>query len=166
MRAVHLMSSLCLLAWGCGSCAEKATSAAVEAATGVKVDGDQGKVTFKGAQGTVEVTGGEGQKAPDDLPVPAPADAKVVMVTRSPQGTQTVLQTATAPDRLATDWEAALKGKGYTVEKMEQSAATVQTVMLTFKGEAFEGSAQAIRDSSSEDGTMATITWQKRPAEH
>jgi len=69
--ALVLACALAFTLVGCQSIAEKATEAAIEDATGVKVDQDDDSVTITGEDGS-SITAGQGGELPEGFPEDAP----------------------------------------------------------------------------------------------
>jgi hypothetical protein len=125
---VVLLFAASLALGGCGkksdetsgrTAQEKAAAKAIEKGTDgkAKVDVSKGKTTIETQTGEkIEVaSGAEGVKLPDEFPkdVLVYKGAKVESSVKTPDGTQLMLSTADAPDKVAEAYKAEMKRSGW-----------------------------------------------------
>ena len=138
MRLSQLSLLLCaaLAAGACQKAGETAADAAIERATGVKVDRDGDQVTLRSADGEIAIHTGESVALPADFPedIYLPPDHQVNSV-MDLQGVRVL--SLTAPGQVSTLFAAAreqMQAQGWTQAMSAQHSA--DTAMLAFeKGE-------------------------------
>lgn len=133
---LSLVLALVLAAGACKKVGESAADAAIERATGVKVDRDGDQVTLHSKDGDLAIRTGESVALPDDFPddVYLPADYQVNSV-MDLQGVSMI--SLTAPGQVSSLFAAAreaMQAQGWTQSMSAQHSA--DTAILAFeKGE-------------------------------
>lgn len=149
----------------CGSCTDALVSAGTEKVTGVRVSNDDTTVTYKTKDGTLSM--GAGVKAPNDLPIKAPADAIIVMSTQAQGQSMVVFTTNQSVEALAAQYEKDLTSRSLEIERAEQRMAELTLISLTFRG-SLEGGVQlqhvAATDDDSGPQTSVTVSWKTSKA--
>lgn len=152
-----LAASVTLLA-GCQKATEAVAQKAVEKALGVEVNQDGNQVVFKGKEGNLSVTSGEGTALPAGFPsdVPLPENAKVESVM---EFGESQIVTLVVPDLLDTVVDEA--GKRMVAEgwKQELRSITVnEGGMLVYSKEAEDRSVSLIFSESGEGNVQMSVT--------
>lgn len=126
MRVLRVLTVVCLLAalvgiTGCETIARKATDAAIEKTTGVKVDTQGESVTIQGEDGSnVTVAGG---KVPDGFPKDVPViDGEIEATWESGDGMFISLKTKMSMDDAADWYEKELTSEGWKQETTYSTA--------------------------------------------
>jgi hypothetical protein len=120
VAAIILAIALLLSVTGCAQIAQQATKSAVENATGVKVDQNNGKTTVTGKDGSQATISGSEGKLPDGLPTYVPTYTGTVKSSASmstDKGTTFTFSIETADNaQTIVDWyKKAFTDKGWTV---------------------------------------------------
>lgn len=155
--ALCLASSLILVAGGCQKASEAAAERMMEKALGVEVEKDGNQVVFKGKEGDLSVTSGEGTALPKNFPadVPLPEDAKVESVMEF-GGTQIV--TLSVPGTLESAIEDA--SERMVAQGWEQGMRAVtggESGMLAYSKKADDQERSASLMFSSDEGKVQLV---------
>lgn len=183
-RALIVVFASSLLLGGCGACVEAATQAAIEKATGVEVDKDGERITFKGKdgekiefqadgktgslrmqgkEGTVEFNAdGEG-KLPSGFPLSVASGAKVEgSLSTNTDKERTYIATLRHQgdiQKVSAFYQRELESKGFDVERAEMEFNGRRSITLSGKADARQASVTL--HSDDEDGFLTQISWRE-----
>ena len=182
MRTRHIVLGVlaAFFATGCGACTEKVAEMALEKATGVSVDEESGKVTFKGKDGEVLEINSEGEdgaitfkgkegevrlgekKLPDNFPIGVFSDsvvqASASMGNDKERSWMASLENKGDMDAIVSFYEGELKKQGFEIERNEYQFDETKMVNL---GGRQEGREANISVASGPNGLLTQISYKQ-----
>lgn len=111
-----LIAVLAVAVVGCQSIAEQATEAAVEQATGVKIDKSGDEVTIQGEDGS-EVTASSGGELPDGFPADVPVyEGNIIASVKAPEGYSVTIEAASDVATVFDWYKTELDSQGWEIK--------------------------------------------------